>query len=326
DIKQVWAYSTISQLGYMLMGLGAGSLFAGYFHLMTHAAFKALLFLTAGVFIHHFDTNDMFAIARKGGRSLKAAMICMIVAAGSLSGLPPLSGFFSKELILGRLYDLHNPFWFGAGALGAFLTAYYTFRLVFIILFPNRLEPDGHGNGSHGHHASGGASAMAAVLSVLALVTLLLGFFEKPIEHFVDGALGAGQSLAIGHHGWLPAAALVLAAAAIALAWLEFGRRKKDPVGFVERLPALAAFFGERWYLDRLYRYLLDRVVYLGISRLFSWNDRRVIDGAVDGLAGATVSLGRFSARLHTGMIQSRLMVMFAVIVLLILYFGLGLS
>ena len=103
DIKQVWAYSTISQLGFMIMGLAAGGYFAGVFHLTTHAGFKALLFLCAGVFIHHCGSNDLFVIARAGGRRRKTAMICTIIGAAALAGLPPLSGFFSKELIMAAL-------------------------------------------------------------------------------------------------------------------------------------------------------------------------------------------------------------------------------
>lgn len=325
DIKQVWAYSTISQLGYMLMGLGAGSLFAGYFHLMTHAGFKALLFLTAGVFIHHYDTNDMFEIGAKGGRSLKTALISMIVAGGALSGLPPLAGFFSKELILGRLVELENPIWFLAGALGAFLTAYYTFRLVFVILLPKAGLAD---TGRHEHHGShengGGARAMSAVLWVLTLVTIGLGLLQGPIEDYMQTALGMSRTAAIAHHGWLPFAACGLAVVAIWIAWFEFGRKNSTQVGFVEKLPALAALFGQRWYMDHVYRYLMDTIVYRGISRLFAWNDRRVIDGAVDGLGGSAIGLGKIAARLHTGLIQRRLMVMFAVVVVLALYFGLG--
>lgn len=326
DIKQVWAFSTISQLGFMLMGLGAGSFFAGVFHLITHAGFKALLFLTAGVFIHHYDTNDMFEIGRRGGRSLKGTLICMVLAAGALSGLPPLSGFFSKELILGRLLALDNPVWFLAGAAGAFLTAYYTFRLVFIIGFPQNEAGGGGQIGHHGDHASGGAYAMSAVLWVLAAVTAALGFFQTPLLAFLHGALGAGQSLGQEHHEWLPIVAGALALSAIVLAWVEFGRRKARQVGFVEQMPALAGFFRNRWYLDHLYRFLLDKLVYQGISRLFTWNDRRVIDGAVDGVGGGAVGLGRRVARWHTVMIQRRLAVMFAVIALLALYFGMGIS
>jgi NADH-quinone oxidoreductase subunit L len=322
DIKQVWAYSTISQLGFMLMGLGAGSLFAGMFHLVTHAGFKALLFLTAGVFIHHYGSNDMFVIGRRGGRGLKSAMVCMLVAAGALSGLPPLSGFFSKELILGRLLELSNPVWFAAAAAGAFLTAYYTFRLVFIIAVPaNEPMPEADAGRPQHEHANG-SRAMSGVLWTLALVTVGLGFFQGPLQAYLARALGAENGADIGHHGWLPVAAFLLVLAAVAAAWFEFGRRGRPRIGFVERLPAVAGFFEQRWYLDRLYRRLLDALVYQGICRMFVWNERWIIDGTVDGLGLWTRLMGQATARLHAVMIQYRLMVMFAVVVLLALFFG----
>ena len=320
DIKQVWAYSTISQLGFMLMGLGAGSLFAGVFHLTTHAAFKALLFLCAGVLIHHSGTNDMVVIGQKGGRRLKTAMMALIVGAGALSGLPPLAGFFSKELILGTLLENGHPLAFLAAALGAFLTTYYAFRLIFIIGFPRRDEAPTAGHDTH--HGTAGQKAMAMVLWALTGVTLVLGFFQAPLQRFL-GQMGGVASVP-GHHGWLPVAAGLIAAAAIALAWYEFGRKNAPRVGWSERIPALAELFRQRWYLDRLYRCLLDRLVYGGVSRLFAANDRQVIDGAVDGLGRSTTGLGRVVAWLHTGMIQYRLMVMFAVVIGLILFLGWG--
>jgi NADH-quinone oxidoreductase subunit L len=167
---------------------------------------------------------------------------------------------------------------------------------------------------------------MSAVLWVLALVTVFLGLLQAPIEAFMANAIGAEQSMAATHHGWLPVAACLLAVIAMGIAWLEFGRRQSAQVGFVERVPALAALFGQRWYIDHAYRFLLDKLIYQGISRLFTWNDRRVIDGAVDGLGGSTIALGKVVARLHTGMIQHRLMVMFAVVIILVLYFGFGAS
>ncbi len=324
DIKQVWAYSTISQLGFMLMGLGAGTFFGGAFHLITHAGFKALLFLCAGVFIHQYDTNDMFEIGKRGGRSIKSATICMGVGAAALSGLPPFSGFFSKELILGRLLELSNPVWFLAGAAGAFFTAYYTFRLIFIIVWPRNVQSRPHTEHHRGRQHAGGDFAMAIVLWLLAGVALLLGFFEHPLLAFLSHALGAGQSLPTGHHGWLPVAACMSAGVAIVLAWIEFGRPRARQIGFVERLPVVAKLFGNRWYLDHLYRYLLEKVVYQGVSRLFTWNDKRIIDGAIDGLGRSTLNLGALLARLHTGMIQYRLMILFAVMALLLLYFGLA--
>ena len=165
DIKQVWAYSTISQLGFMAMGLAAAGLagstmFAGYYHLTTHAAFKALLFLCAGVFIHHFGTNDFFVMSKDGGRKLLIPMVTVTIGALALSGIFPFSGFFSKEAVLGQLWSLDNKLWVGLGLFGAFLTAYYTFRVIFVMLFPRpdhhpawkeyyQKEAGGHGHASH---------------------------------------------------------------------------------------------------------------------------------------------------------------------------------
>ena len=327
DIKQVWAFSTISQLGYMLMALGAGSLFAGVFHLVTHAGFKALLFLCAGVLIHHFDTNDMFAIGQKGGRSLKAVMACLIVGACALSGLPPFSGFFSKELILGGLLDAGHPIAFLAGLVGAFFTTYYTFRLIFVILFPQTVEGEddtaGHAADHGDAHDPAGERAMVGVLVCLATVTVVLGFGEKGLHAFLARALPMG-GVPHGHHAWLPVAALTLALVAVIQAWIEFGRKRSSQVGWVERIPRLAALFGERWYLDRFYRQFLDRFIYGTVSRLFTANDRRVIDGALDGLGLSTIRLGRIMETLHRTMIQYRLMVMMATVVGLVLFIGWG--
>ena len=229
DIKQVWAYSTISQLGFMIMGLAAGSYFAGMFHLTTHAGFKALLFLCAGVFIHSYETNDMFDIGRMGGRGLKVPAICTIIAAAALAGLPPLSGFFSKEVILGALADLSNPLWLAAGLLGAFLTAYYTFRLIFIILFPKQDRTEISSDHSHDHD-HGGYWIMAWPLIILAAATVLLGFFQGPLDTFFKGQAGIA-SLTAGHHAWLPFVAIGSALFGVVLAWMEFGRNGASQIG-----------------------------------------------------------------------------------------------
>ncbi|WP_319405910.1 NADH-quinone oxidoreductase subunit L [uncultured Desulfosarcina sp.] len=323
DIKQVWAFSTISQLGFMLMGLGSGSLFAGVFHLTTHAGFKALLFLCAGVLIHRFHTNDMFEIGRLGGRRLKATVVCMIVGAAALSGLPPFSGFFSKEMILGQLLASGHPIAFLAALLGAFLTTYYAFRLIFILLFPLETDDAGHADGRGGHHGAWGERAMIAVLVCLAGVTVVLGFFEMSLHDFLARGLALDERTP-AHFTWLPMVAGTLAVAAALQAWLEFGRKKARQIGWVERIPLLADLFGQRWYLDRLYRYLLDTLIYRGVSRLFTANDRRVIDGALDGLGRSTIGLGRVVDWVHSGMIQYRLMIMVAAVILLILFIGWG--
>ena len=319
DIKQVWAYSTISQLGFMIMGLAAGSYFAGMFHLTTHAGFKALLFLCAGVFIHAYDSNDVFEISRRGGRQLKIPMVCTVIAVAALAGLPPLSGFFSKEVILAALADLKNPVWLAAGLLGAFLTAYYAFRLIFIIIFPKEVTSDP--NSGHGHDTDQGSYwVMSWPLIILAAVTVLLGFFQGHLEEFFKGLKIAGPA-AVGHHAWLPFLALGSAAVGVILAWLEFGRREAEQVGFIEKIAPLNNLFSERWYIDRFYRRFLDVVIYGGISNLCTKNDNSVIDGGIDGLSRGTIETGRFVAFLHLGMIQYRLLAIFVIIILLVLYF-----
>jgi NADH-quinone oxidoreductase subunit L len=315
DIKQVWAYSTISQLGFMIMGLAAGGYSAGVFHLTTHAGFKALLFLCSGVFIHSYGSNDMFVIGRQNGRRRRIPMICMLVAAAALSGVPPFSGFFSKEMILADLAGLPNPMWLAAGLLGAFLTAYYTFRLIFIIVFPR--SPDvrrpHHENNEH----AGAYRAMHGPLLVLALVTAVLGFGQNWVNRF----LSAGMPAEGTHHGWLPPVAIGLALAGIGLAWFEFARRHASQEGFAERVPALKKLFSERWYIDRFYRLVLDAVVYKLFSGMCTAGDRRVIDPGLDELGKGTVGSGRLMSLLHTGMIQYKLLGTFVVIIFLAMYF-----
>jgi NADH-quinone oxidoreductase subunit L len=319
DIKQVWAYSTISQLGFMIMGLGAGNYVAGVFHLTTHAGFKALLFLCSGVFIHAFHSNDMYAIGRQGGRRLRAPMACLVIAAAALSGIPPFSGFFSKELILGALVDLPNPLWVTAGLLGAFLTSYYTFRLIFIILFPAKDGPETVPTHGSGHSPNGGSQVMVWPLVILAGATVLLGFTEGDIARFLSAPSGVKPGAP--HHPWLPYAAVGLTAAAVLIAWIEFGRRGAQQIGFVERMAPVQALFSNRWYIDHAYRWLLDAIVYQVFSRLCTRNDQKVIDGAVDGLGGATAAAGGLMSTLHTGMLQHRLLVVFVSMVSLAIYF-----
>ncbi len=323
DIKQVWAYSTISQLGFMIMGLAAGSYFAGVYHLTIHAGFKALLFLCSGVFIHAYGTNDIFEISRQGGRRLKIPTICIIIAAAALAGLPPLSGFFSKELILAGLAALENPIWLLAGLLGAFLTAYYSFRLIFILMVPKSVRPTSAAETAHGHDAEHRAMhywVMAGPLIILAGITLLLGLYETPLDHFIAGKVVIHTGVDT-RHSWLPFVALSIAAAGVGLAWLEFGRREADQVGFVEKIPALKTLFAERWYIDHFYRLCLKYIVYKGFADFCKQNDDRVIDGSIDGLSKGIVETGRILSRLHLGMVQYRLLVIFAVMVLLTLYF-----
>jgi NADH-quinone oxidoreductase subunit L len=319
DIKQVWAYSTISQLGYMIMALAAGHFFAGIFHLTTHAGFKALLFLCSGVFIHTYETNDMFSIGDRGGRRLKIPMAAMVIAAAALSGLPPLSGFFSKELIISGLAELSNPLWLAIGLAGVFLTAYYTFRLVFTILFPQKPVPQPAETHRPGHENA--YWLMAWPLIILAAITLLLGFTQGMLEAFLAPHPVSVSSPPEHHSVWPLYISLLLAAGGVMLAWFDFGRPEADRIGFAERIPAVSALLAERWYIDRFYRWLLDKVILRGFSALCAACDNKVIDGAIHRLGRGTFNSGGLVSRLHAGAIQYKLMVVFAVILLLALYF-----
>ena len=196
-----------------------------------------------------------------------------------MSGLPPLSGFFSKEAILGALTELQNPVWLAAGLLGVFLTAYYAFRLIFIILFPRGevwKEP------MHDKMKGIGALywAMGLPLLILAGVTVVLGFLEIPLHEFLSGGTIAH---AYGNHAWLPYISIVLAVLGVGVAWFEFGRRAAPQVGFVERLPVLRELFAQRWYLDHAYRRFVDTVIDGLFSKECAKNEDRVINNGIDG-------------------------------------------
>jgi NADH-quinone oxidoreductase subunit L len=331
DIKQVWAYSTISQLGYMIMGLAAGGYVAGIFHLTTHAAFKALLFLCSGVFIHAFHTNDMFHIAQSHGRRMKIPIICLIIAGAALAGLPPFSGFFSKELLLAELAKLDNPTWLVYALIGVFLTAYYTFRLIFIILFPksdslavdstSKTHEKNEGHESKPHPIR---QVMALPLIILAAITVVLGFFEGPIKQFLSASMPEFVIAADIHHAWPAYFALGLSMAGVLLALLEFGLLKARQVGFVERFPVVYDLFSKRWYIDHVYRAFINYVIYRGIANILTQNDKKVIDDSIDSFCDGVVESSRFLSFLHAGMIQYRLIVIFATIFFISLYFFIG--
>ena len=317
DIKQVWAYSTISQLGFMITGLAAGSLFAGVFHLTTHAGFKALLFLCSGVWVRLYETNNVYEISRQGGRRLKTPIACLVIAAAALSGLPPLSGFFSKEVILSALAGLRNPIWLSAGLVGVFLTAYYAFRLVFIILFPRT------GGGDEGRLPGGERMgvlywAMGCPLVILAGMTLVVGFLEIPFLRFISGGRVAHLD---ANHAWLPYVSAGLAIWGVGMAWFEFGRRAAPQVGFVERIPLLRELFAQRWYLDRLYRGFVTLVIDAVFSKGCAVNEERVINDGIDRFSRFALDSGRFFALLQSGKLRYNLTVMFAAIALVALYF-----
>ena len=301
DMKRVLAFSSISQLGFMLMGLAAGSLFAGYFHLITHAFFKALLFLCAGAFIHHVGSNDMIAMGRAGAaRQMRWITLALVVGGSSLAGVPLLAGFFSKEQIIGAL-----PM--GAkvmALLAAFLTAYYSFRMIFLIVRPNAdsqavADEPAHAQHADGHGHDGPAQPMPMLFPILLLMVGAVG------AGYLGDWIGRRLGMEHIHHPTLAemAPAIVIALFGIALAWLEFGRKGAGQAGFVSRVPAAQRLFERRWYLDDLYNATFVRFS-LWIAALCFGAETKGFDSGADAVAHGTYKGGKVVAESHTGRLQ----------------------
>ena len=285
DIKRVLAYSTVSQLGYMMAAAGAGAAGAGFFHLLTHGLFKALLFLAAGAVIHAVGTNDIF---RMGGlaRALPRTATVFVVGTLALAGVWPFAGFFSKEAVLAGVWESGRMGPFVMLAVTAFLTAFYMFRVVFVTFF-GRPHAAGH------HHDP--PWPMAVPLWILAALTLLAGVFAGAV------------TTRLGEHGpeshapgWLAALSLALAAGGLVLAWAAYHRRAVDPARIGAALAPLDYMARRRYGIDALYLGLYRGFI-LGFSRLIGWIDRYLVDGLVNFASAWTLRGGNLLRRIQSG-------------------------
>ena len=297
DIKRVLAFSTISQIGFMMVALGVSGMdghaglgyMASMFHLFTHAMFKALLFLGAGAIIHAVHSNEM---SHMGGlrKYLPVTHITFLVACLAISGIPPFSGFFSKDEILAAAF-MFSPVMGVVMSFIAALTAFYMFRLYYNIFWGKE--------STHEHTPHEAPKSMTLPLVFLAAVTLFAGFI--PFGKFVSSN---GQEYII-HLDWTVAiTSIVVACLSIALA--TFFYRKPNPIP-----DRLATTFGglhraayRRFYMDELYLFITKRVIFNCISRPLAWFDRHVIDGALDGLAAMSQWVSYNIRGLQSGQVQ----------------------
>ncbi|MPZ53095.1 MAG: NADH-quinone oxidoreductase subunit L [Acidimicrobiia bacterium] len=294
DIKKVLAYSTVSQLGYMMTAVAAGGYTAGIFHLFTHAFFKGLLFLGAGSVIHAVHSNNM---SDMGGlrKFMPRTYITFVVAALSLAGIIPLAGFWSKDEILATLdhegYML--VFWIAVG--GAFITAFYMTRAV-ALTFHGAYKGDGHPHES--------PSSMTVPLMLLAIPSALAGFFNIPgvelpaIGNFTEWV--AARVVPMGDHhpegiAWnLAIIGLIAAGAGIVLGWMIFARdedtqQKRDRL----EIPLLYPLFRRKYFMDDI---ALGIVGFTQgpLARMIDWTNTYVIDGVVNAVGGFALAIGRF--------------------------------
>jgi NADH-quinone oxidoreductase subunit L len=307
DIKRVVAYSTVSQLGYMCFALGIGAWIPAIFHLATHAFFKGLLFLGSGSVIH--GLHDEQDIRKMGGlrRFMPLTAITFLIGGLANAGIPPLAGFFSKDEILAAAFDKGWYLIYAIGLFTAFLTAFYMFRLYFIV-FEGRPRFDAH----HVHpHEAGPVMAIPLVLLAAASVGagLLLGWppeegfihrFLAPV--FAHGGEAEHHAVDLGKVLIKSAVATGVALLGIILAWSMYLRGRPAPEAVGARWPRLYRFLLNKWGFDDLY----GATVVQGTKDIAygAWFfDRNVIDGLVNGTAAAVAGISRGLARLQTGFV-----------------------
>lgn len=297
DIKKVLAYSTVSQLGFMFLALGCGAYTAAVFHVMTHAFFKALLFLGSGSVIHAMggeqDIRNMGGLSKK----LKITFITFLIGCIAIAGIPPFSGFFSKDAILLSAF-VKNPVLYGVALFAALLTAFYMFRLLFITFTGNF-----RGSEEQQHHLHESPAAMTIPLIVLAVLSIIGGFVGIP-EVFMHGGDKLGEFLSpviaaqSEHHVShsteyiLMGLSTGLVLAMILFAWAKFRNYKRtEATGFGKILE-------NKWYVDEIYEAAIVKPIKKSGTFFSQVFDKKVIDGLVNGV-------GRL---LHYGSRQMRLL------------------
>jgi NADH-quinone oxidoreductase subunit L len=339
DIKRVLAYSTISQLGYMMLGIGTGGYVAGLFHLMNHAFFKALLFLGAGSVHHASNTFDM---RRMGGlrRYMPITFWTFVIGSLSLSGIPPFSGFWSKDEILRSAWDA-NPLLFSLGFVTVFLTAFYMFRAIFLTFFGAYRGgeapelPDGGGPVylTEQMHAAGEQLAavsatdeveearwrshphespwmMVLPLIVLAVPAILTGFLNLSggFGELIKGALPEemrGINPEATNWGILLASTLMALFGVLAASVVYYYQRGLDEVIGAALKPAWE-FLSRRMYLDDIAETLVVRYAfYRGICGMAQAIDTYVVDGAVNGIAWCVRRTGHYLREAQNGELQT---------------------
>ena len=303
DIKRVLAYSTISQLGYMMLGLGTGGVAIGIFHLFNHAFFKALLFLGAGSVNHATGTFDM---RQMGGlrKVMPWTYATFLIASLSIAGIWPLSGFWSKdEILISSLAS--QPILFVLAMITVFMTAFYMFRVVFLTFGGEYRggSPEAHGKP---HESS---SVMVAPMVVLAILAVVSGLWNVTGQFGAFMGHGEVHSFAQGFFGILthplPWMSLILAGLGILLAYAMYSAKWLSPERIVSRFSSLHTLFSRKYWFDEVYENIIVGMVLIkGLFAGLQLFDTHAVDGAVNGVANTTIAGGRAIRRAQTGQLQ----------------------
>ena len=305
DLKRILAFSTMSQLGYMVMAMGVGGFTPGIFHLSSHAFFKALLFLGAGSIIHAIGIQDIF---KMGGliKKMKITSWTFIIGSLSLAGIPPLSGFFSKDEILSVTYEHGYKFLYYLGLITAFLTAFYMSRLVFTVFFGEEKQ-------KHSVHKI--PWMMTLPLIILSVFAIFYGFLNKTFDSYiyfqtaqsaVPNLIIIGESVAVAFGG-------------IILGWLIYGKQVVSSEVLSMRFKPIHQLLFNQYYLNEFYHWLYDKVI-LNISHFFNWCDRKIVDGIFDKTTSLIKRMGTRLRFIHSGSLQDYALIFFIAIVFIILW------
>jgi NADH-quinone oxidoreductase subunit L len=323
DIKKILAYSTVSQLGLMFLGLGVGAFSSSVFHVTTHAFFKALLFLGAGSVIHAMGGEQ--DIRKMGGlwSKIKITAITMLIGTIAISGIPPFSGFFSKDEILAHTYEHSKTLWV-LGMITSMLTAFYMFRLVFLTFF-------GKFRGTHEqeHHLHESPSTMTFPLIVLAVLSIVGGLLGLPefwgmsnwMHHNLESVILRPDPSILGHETeWtLMILAVVAAASVIYFAYLVYIKNRVLPVNKEEQLKPWQRIIYNKYYVDEIYDFLIRKPLDVLSTGFHKFIDSQIIDGMVNGVGSFVKSAGSVIRLAQSGNISFYITGMVMGVVLIIL-------
>ena len=297
DIKRVLAFSTLSQLGYMMLALGVSGYggeeglgyMASMFHLFTHAMFKALLFLGAGSIIHAVHSNYMYDM---GGlrKYMPITHITFLIACLTIAGVPPLSGFFSKDEILVAAYN-HNKLLFAVEYIVAGLTAFYMFRLYFSVFW---------GKDRHYHHTPHESPlTMSIPLMFLAVASVFAGFL--PFHHLVTSdKLGFVTEM----HYAIAIPSVLIGLLGIVMAWILYKKESDIPAKLALKWGVLYTATYNKFYFDEIYMFVTKKIIFNYISRPVAWFDRHIIDGFMVGIGLVTEKISYQIKGMQSGQLQ----------------------
>ena len=326
DIKRVIAYSTMSQIGYMFLAVGLGAYASGMFHLMTHAFFKALLFMAAGLVIHHLAGEQ--DIRRMGGvrKAMPKTYLAFLVGSLSLVGIPPFAGFFSKDSILAAALasGTYGVILLVVGLLGALLTGIYTFRLLFVVFLgePSPLVRQ-HTEASHGGHGHGeGPWTMTVPVAILAGLAVVGGWIHVPgIWHpFGDWLHGVAEPLVeptVTQDYVASALAVTLGVLGIGIAWFFYVARKRE----LPRAATTRDILEHKLYFDELYDTIFYRPAVWLSGALRRWIEEPLIGGSIAGITFGARRVGGALGEAQTGYLRSYALAIAAAVAVLIVVF-----